>query len=335
MSHHQKKPSARKTLVRKTIMTKGFQPAANTATDVQVKPAIVALRLFQVTGAQPADPRCEPFALPATGPLPLIEGMKQLERRPDLAGCALWALLPDDFGRRTGLAPEALARAIESRPGFDVYFCHANPELEAIYHNPWLQAEATNPGFAALARDFLQAAGLSDAPINTLTRSSLFATGHLIGASPAFWADYLTFIDRVMTDAQARLSPATRAALFDEIPQPRKYTRLYLIIARLLGLFLVGQGSRWRACKLPLPPESQLNPHLRLLREMKDQAVEQKSGWLTACWANYRALYLAQSLGKEWIAQHLPAIQPKVLYFGDSSDRVEYAYTRTTAGAAV
>lgn len=331
MNSPEKKRSPRKTTEPATSKPKR-STTTKTPRRKKAEP-LPALRLFQVAGAQPIDPACEPFTLPAGVALPLIEGMQELQRAPAVADCALWALLPDDFEQRTGLAPEALARNIASRPGFDVYFCHANPELEAVYQNPWLQAEATNPGFAAMAREFLHAAGLSAAPLNTLTHAALFATGHLIVASPAFWQAYLAFIDQVLTDAKARLAPATRAALFDEAPQPRKFTSLYLIVARLLGLFLIGPGSHWRACKLPLPPESKLNSHLRLLREMKDQAVVQKSAWLTACWANYRALYLAQAMGKEWVAQHLPAIQPQAQYFGESPAHIEYAYPRTTAGA--
>jgi hypothetical protein len=295
------------------------------------------LRLFQVKvkGQALTDSLCEPFTLPAIGTMPLIDGMRMLSQDQALQNSPLWGLLPADFLKRTGLNSSTLGQAIAARPGFDIYFCHAHPELESVYHNPWLQAETTHPNFLVLAREFLKAAGLPDAPLDALSHSSLFATGHLIVASPSFWADYLAFIEKALSQALLNVGKTARVALFEEQTTAGKFSYLYLIVARLLGHFLLAQASPWKACKLSLPQNTAMNPHLRLLREMKDTAVTQQSRWLTACWANYRAIYFAQTLGKGWMANHLPAISPKNLKFGPAATGIDYAYLRTTEGAAV
>jgi hypothetical protein len=320
----------------KKVTVKATPPAKVTAKKAPAKPAAPLLRLFQVKvkGQALADPFCEPFTLPASGSLPLIDGMRLLSQDLTLQNSPLWGLLPADFLQRTGLNSTTLGQAIAARPGFDVYFCHAHPELESIYHNPWLQAETTHPNFLVLAREFLKAAGLSDAPLDTLSHSSLFATGHLIVASPAFWVDYLAFIENALSQALVNVGKTARVALFEEETPAGKFSYLYLIVARLLGHFLLAKASAWKACKLTLPQDPTLNPHLRLLREMKDTAVIQQSRWLTACWANYRALYFAQTLGKDWMATHLPAISPKSLKFGPASTGIDYAYPRTTEVAS-
>lgn len=329
----------------KAATTKVKVPAVKTitakkATTKPVKKAPVAskapsLRLFQVKnkGQALVDPLCEPFTLPESDSLPLIDGMRLLSQDLTLQKSPLWGLLPADFTQRTGLDSSTLSQAIAAHPGFDLYFCHAHPELESVYHNPWLQAETTHPNFLILAREFLKAANLPDTPLDTLSHSTLFATGHLIVASPAFWVDYLAFIEKALSLARLNLGKTARAALFEEQAAPGKFSYLYLIVARLLGHFLLAKASPWKVCKLPLPQDTALNPHLRLLREMKDSAVTQQSRWLTACWANYRALYFSQTLGKSWIANHLPAISPKTLKFGPANTGIDYAYPRTTEDA--
>ncbi len=332
-------PNAFKTVKAKPAKkapAKAVKPATAKKSKTQVAPANASLRLFQVkvNGQALADPFCESFTLPSSGSLPLIDGMRLLSQDPALQNSPLWGLLPADFTQRTGLNSTTLGEAIAARPGFDVYFCHAHPELESVYHNPWLQAETTHPNFLLLAREFLKAAGLSDAPLDTLSHSSLFATGHLIVASPAFWVDYLAFIDKALSLALLNVGKTARNALFEEQTPPGKFSYLYRIVARLLGHFLMAKAGTWKACKLALPQDATLNPHLRLLREMKDSAITQQSRWLTACWANYRALYFAQTLGKGWMANNLPAISPKTLKFGPANNGIDYDYPRTTEGTS-
>jgi hypothetical protein len=318
-------PAKRKPAAKPSVKT-----APAKSTPKKAKPALV--RLFQVTpaGVELADAACEPFALKATGVLPLVDGLRQLSLDPAVTKSPYWGLLPHDFTQRTGLTGETLRQAIAAKPGFEVYFCHAHPELEAVYHNPWLQAEVTHPNFLILAREFLKAAGLSEAPLDTITSSAHFATGHLVVATPEFWVDYLAFIDTAVAKAHAGLGKTARAALFEEPVQPGKFSYLYLIVARLLGIFLTLKDRPGKSCKLVLPPEKDLNVHLRLLREMKDTAIVQKSRWMTACWANYRALYFAQTLGKPWMNAHMPAISPKSLRLGVPALGIDYAYLHTT-----
>jgi hypothetical protein len=320
-----KVPPKRKPAVKSSVKT-----APAKSTPKMVEPTLV--QLFQVTpsGVNLADAACEPFALKNAGVLPLVDGLRQLSLDPAVRTSPHWGLLPHDFTQRTGLTGEALREAIAAKPGFQVYFCHAHPELEALYHNPWLQAEVTHPNFLLLAREFLKAAGLSDAPLDTITSSAHFATGHLVVATPEFWDDYLAFVDTAVAKANAGLGKTARTALFEQPLQAGKFSYLYLIVARLLGIFLTLKDRPGKSCKLVLPTEKDLNVHLRLLREMKDAAIVQKSRWMTACWANYRALYFAQTLGKPWMKTNLPAISPKSLRMGAPPLGIDYAYPHTT-----
>jgi hypothetical protein len=309
--------------------------AADTTPATVLQAAPAALRLFQVNAAPAVqvDTAFEAYALPTTAsPLQLIDGMRQLSGDPVVQASALWGMMPHDFTQRTGLTGDALREAITARPGYDLYFCHAHPELEATYHNPWLQAEVSHPNFMLLAAAFLKAADLPEAPLYMLTHSALFATGHLLVASPAFWTAYMAFIDHTLSQAQATLGKTARIALFEEQPQPGQFSYLYLIVARLIGFVIGSKNQTWRVCKLPLPPETSLNPHLRLLRELKDTAIVQQSRWLTACWGNYRALYLAHTLGKTWLSTHLAAVSPKTLQMGQPPVGIDYAYPPTMAG---
>jgi hypothetical protein len=84
----------------------------------------------------------------------------------------------------------------------------------------------------------------------------------------------------------------------------------------LLPVFLKTAGKGLSAHKIALPKrDSELNVHLRLLREMKDVAHRTKSAWLAACWVNYRNLYLTQVNGKDWSKKFLRAITPADIKF--------------------
>lgn len=289
------------------------------------------LRLYQIQAdaSAPADSHLHPWPQPEGGLLPWLEALLQIHQQPDAQNSDHWGLMPDNLTLRTGYTGAQLQSAIRARPGFDVYFCHAQPELEAVFHNPWMQAEANHPGFIAIAREFLQAAGLPDIVTDTVTHSAAFATGHMIVARPAFWANYISFLDQTLKTALPRLSEATRNSL-NTPHKAGQLTPLHLIAARLPGLFFMRKDQPWHICKLPTPQDRELNPHLRLLREMKDTAVELKSGWLTACWANYRTLYLAQTAGASWMGVHMSAITPQQLLLGTHPTHVQYRYSTTT-----
>ncbi len=296
------------------------------------------LRLFQTPAPDatinaPVDSELEPYTLATNGALPLIESLRQLSQDPRTQNCQHWGLMPYNLTQRTGFTGQQLQAAIQSQPDYDVYFCHAQPELEAVYHNPWMQAEANHPNFLMHAKEFLSAAGLPDKITDTVTHSAAFATGHMLIASPHFWDAYLRFIDQVLQTAQSQLNPLVSQALFSPPSQslrPGQMSLLQLIVARLTSLFFMRKNQPWKICKLPTPQEAVLNPHLRLLREMKDAAIEQQSGWLTACWANYRALYLAQTAGPAWMSTHIRAINPSQLHLGAVPTQLHYRYATTT-----
>lgn len=264
----------------------------------------------------------------------ILDALCMAQRDPALQKCTVWGLLTPDFTKRTGLSGQDLLTVIESNPGFDLYYASAHPELEAIYHNPWRSPQVTHPEFVTLSRLFLRAAGLSDVPVDSISHSSLFATGHLMVASPDFWAKYVGFVETVFSQVQKNLSQTDKDKLFKEPPVPERMSYLALIVARLLSVFLMLKNSKFRAFKVPLPEqEKAMNTHLRFLRELKDLGLAQKSKWHLAAWVNYRGLYLAHVMGKSWIIQHIHHISPTDLHAAVPIAQVQNPYNLSLAAA--
>jgi hypothetical protein len=260
----------------------------------------------------------------------VLDGILSAQSDASLQSCRLWGLMTPDFSQRTGLDGERLLSLIEANPGFDLYFCSAHPEVEALYHNPWRTPEVTHAGFVALSRRFLKAAGLSDAPVDSISHSSLFSTGHLIVATPEIWAKYVNFVKMVFERVQKNLNSDDLKALFEEKQTAGRMTYLALIVARLLSVFMMLKSSEFRAFKIPLSEqENSMNSHLKFLREMKDFGLVQKSKWHLAAWLNYRGLYLAHVMGKAWIDKHIKEITPMELHAGMPVSAVVSPYVKS------
>jgi len=316
--------------------------AKKTAVKAKVKPNVKAkatgsgIHLLQLTakGQKSNDPFFTAYQ-PSPGGIGLSELLDALfmaQSDPALQKCTAWGLLTPDFTKRTGLSGQGLLTVIESNPGFDLYYASAHPELEAFHHNPWRSPQVTHPEFIALSRQFLKAAGLSDVPVDSISHSSLFATGHLMVASPEFWAKYVGFVETVFSKAQKNLSQADKDKLFKEPPVPGRLSHLALIVARLLSVFLMLKNSNFRAFKIPLPEqEKAMNAHLRFLRELKDLGLAQKSKWHLAAWVNYRGLYLAHVMGKAWIMKHIQHITPSDLHAAVPIAEVQNPYNTSLA----
>jgi hypothetical protein len=306
------------------------KPAASKA-----KAAPPALRLLQLTGdGTRANAGFEPyFAAPPNAieglQLPILDTLGELAQDTQLQKSRLWGLMPADLTARTGLDAVQWRAAIEANPGYDLYYCSAHPEVEAVYHNPWRAPVVTHPQFIDISRKLFKAAGLSERPLDAISHSSLFATGHMMVASPAVWKQYLAFASLFFAQAITKLDPATQTTLFAEKPEAGRMTHLALIVARLPGLFLMLKNAQFRAYKLPLPAqEKALNQHLRMLREMKDQALEQGSSWLAASWSGYRNLYLGHVMGGPWLLKHGNAINPEVMHTAVPVAQVYSPYPR-------
>lgn len=271
----------------------------------------------------------------ATSPLAFFLAFKQIQQSLGPKSTAVWGLLPHDFERRTGLSTEQFQAAIKAQPGHDVYFCSAHPDLECLHVNPWYGPEVTHPGFVALCRKVFTAVGLPTSLLDARCQSSLFATGQLMVATPAFWQAYLNYVESFLVKARNQLDPAARAELFNEKPVAGRLSKLYLLVARLLGLMLMGQlrsPTPWKACKVELQPKGQpLNHPLALLREMKDRACATSDAWLADCWQQTRNLYLLEVMGKPWVQKHLAAISPQASTLWPAVPELHYPYSSTAA----
>jgi hypothetical protein len=329
-------PQQKKDPVKKIVVKSAVNPRAKSNANVQATGSGIQLLQLTLKGQKSSDSAFKAYQ-PTPGGMGLSELLDALcmaQRDPALQQCTAWGLLTPDFTKRTGLSGQALCAVIESNPGFDLYYASAHPELEALYHNPWRSPQVTHPEFVALSRQFLKAAGLSDVPVDSISHSSLFATGHLMVASPDFWAKYVGFVETVFSQVQKNLSQANKDRLFNEPPVPGRMSHLALIVARLLSIFLMLKSSKFRAFKVPLPDqEKTMNTHLRFLRELKDLGLAQKSKWHLAAWLNYRGLYLAHVMGKAWIMKNIQHITPTDLHAAVPIAEVQNPYKTSLAAA--
>lgn len=236
-------------------------------------------------------------------------------------GAALWGALSWRFTEKTGLTGAAFRDVLTLNPGFDVYYCNALPQHEALYHNLWLQGETAHPEFLELVEAWLAAAELPTDDTRVIVPSTLYSTANYFVGTPAFWSAYLPFVRGAIRRADARLPEAIRDKLHSTAADDRNLhggsTYMPFIVERLFPLFMRLAGSELKGFKIPLPiPEEDINVHLRLLREMKDTAWRTKSQWLAACWVNYRNLYLTQHHGQDWARKYLRRVTPGEIKFG-------------------
>ncbi|WP_151445713.1 hypothetical protein [Lacisediminimonas profundi] len=246
---------------------------------------------------------------------------ERLARSEHVKGATLWGALSWRFSEKTGMSGADLIKAVQANPGMDVYYCNPYPHNEALYHNMWTQGETTHPRFLALSRALFQAVGLPEDELSSISTSNSCSAANYFIASPAFWSKYLTFVRKVLTLAERKLSPEARSLLHSTMADDRGLHRgatyLPFIVERLFPVFMKTEGKGLKGFKIALPErEREMNVHLKLLREMKDVAHRTKSPWLAACWVNYRNLYLSQMNGKAWCQKYLRAITPTDIKFG-------------------
>lgn len=244
----------------------------------------------------------------------------QLQANPATQGAQLWGAVSWRFAERTGMNGADWVRQIEAQPGSDVYFSSAGIQQEAVFHNPWLQAETQFPRFLELARAFFEATGLPLEQLSAISPSPMVATGGMLVGTPDFWAAYVPWLRKLLVTADKRMPPALRDLMHGPIAGAEQGSQdRYLphIVDRLLPVFLRTDGQGFKPARIALSErDRELNVHQKLLGEMKDVAHRTQSAWLAACWVNYRNLYLGQTQSKPWVQQHLRSITPTEIKFG-------------------
>lgn len=292
-----------------------------------------AIKLFQIYyedwHRELLDPEFEPYDDRATrSELREFAVFEKLAESDRVAGAHFWGALSWRFAEKTGLSGRDWIAAVDARRGFDVYHCNPFPQNEALYHNVWLQGEASHPRFLELAMSIFQGAGLPLEELTSIHASASFAAGNYFVATPRFWEKYLHFVRAVLDKAERRIPAPMRHLLHSKATDPGALhfgaTHVPFIVERLFTTFLATDGAAFKRCRIPLPArERGLNVDVRLLREMKDVACRTHSNWLAACWINYRNLYLNQTHGREWSEKHLGSITPRTLRFAGAANAEE------------
>lgn len=278
------------------------------------------LRIFQIyyepEQRQQLDSAFEPYDNAGdNSPLLEFNVFRKLHKSDLVKGAELWGAVSWKFTQKTGLTGTDLRAVIASNPGHDVYYCNPYPECEALYHNLWLQGETSHPNFLVLCQEFFEVAGISLDNTKAFVPSNLFAASNYFVASPKFWAAYLKFVGDAIAKAEAGMSKTAKAMIYssaaDRIGVHAGASYLPFIVERLFAVFLAENQGAFSAYKYSLPvKEESLNVHLKLLRQMKDLAIKNKSLWLATCWVNYRNLYMSNSYGADWCRKYLKNITP-------------------------
>lgn len=278
------------------------------------------VRIFQIyyrpEQRQLLDPAFEPYNNEGdSSPLLEFNVFRKLMSSELLKGAGLWGALSWKFKEKTGLSGEQLLQIIAANPGHDAYYCNPFPELEAVYHNLWLQGETSHPNFLILCRDFFKAAGLDESAFSQLVPSSHFAASNYFVATPRFWQGYFRFISDVIAKAEKGMSSTAKAMIYSAAADRKAMhagaSYMPFIIERLFSLYMTRTQGQYKTHKFSCErQEAKLNVHLRLLRQMKDVAINSKSLWLATCWVNYRNVYMQQLHGAEWCNRYLRDITP-------------------------
>lgn len=316
------KPKLPLTLAKRAIQP--HQPAAP-AREPQRATANNRLRIFQIhyqsSQLQQLDPAFEPYNNAGdNSPLLEFNVFRKLLNSNQVKGAELWGALSWKFTQKTGLSGSDLHQIIATNPGFDVYYCNPYPELEAQYHNLWLQGETAHPNFNVLCQEFFEVAGLDADILKSFAPSSLFAAANYFVATPRFWRAYMAFVDTVVARAEGGMSKTAKAMIYSSAADRQGIhagaSYLPFIVERLFSVFLSQKDSVFSAYKFSLPAkENALNVHLKLLKQMKDVAIKSRSLWMATCWVNYRNLYMSNNSGSEWCKRYLRTITPTEFKF--------------------
>lgn len=291
------------------------------------------LRLFQIyyrpEQLAALDPDFEPYNN-GYDKSPLLEYnvFGKLAKSSKVIGAELWGALSWKFQEKTGLSGADLRKVIAANPGHDVYYCNPHPEFEALYHNLWLQGETAHPNFLVLCREFFEVASIPLEHLTAFVPSSQFASANYFVASPRFWADYTRFVDQAISKAEAGMSKTAKAMIYSAAADRKGMhagaSYLPFIVERLFAVFLANNLTKYSSLKYALPMvDEKLNVHLKLLKQMKDVSINNKSLWMSSCWVNYRNLYMSNAYGAEWCRKYLKGITPMDFkYIGQESQAI-------------
>jgi hypothetical protein len=306
-------------LTKTSARSSGARPKARAARQAPVR---IFQIYFEAWQRDLLDPAFVPFDnCGVQSELLEFDVFERLAKDKRTGGAELWGALSWRYAEKTGISGAELLAKIKKNPGHDVYYCNPHVANEALYHNMWMQGETAHPHFLELCSAVFKAAGIPDDELTSIQPSSAYSTANYFIGTSKFWALYIGFVRAVLAAADKNLLPEMKSLLHSTGADDRGLhggaTYVPFIVERLFTVFIRSVGRDLSKFKVDLPTSySDLNVHLKLLREMKDVAHRTNSPWLAACWVNYRTLYLTQLHGKGWCQKYLRTITPTSVKFG-------------------
>jgi len=229
-----------------------------------------------------------------TDPLLEVGVFRRLYGSPAVEGADYWGAVSWKFSQKSGISAADWLAFMNDNPGHDVYFCNPNPDIEALFENPWIQGETAHPNFLSVSHAVLKTLGFTLDFLTEPVHSKYVCTANYFVGNQRFWNAYHQFLDAICKAIDA-LPPATRNVLCNVSADPKRVhnnaTYLPFFMERLFGLFLAQHESSLSSLKMMFDyPTTEEGQHLENLRCAKDHAVDLRSNALMKVWSDYRRL---------------------------------------------
>jgi hypothetical protein len=317
---------ARKTApVAKVSKVPKVAPRAAKQRRTATAPTVRIFQLYRDANQLPrCDPEFEPYQMPeSVSPSHQYDALNALAASGGPDDAQLSGMLAPDFNDASGISGAELKRWIAANHGYEAYFCNTDTDAEALYHNPWMQAETLRPGFLELVTKIFHAADLPVELLTAIQPSPVFTSVGSCVATHRFWKRYAAFVAKVLAAADERLPSEEKMDLYPPSGDASPGAALPLLLDRLMPVFLCTEGRQCKACRFSFQARhGRTSVHAKLLKEMKDVACRTRSHWLAACWVNYRNVYLASAYGEGWVRKHLRRITPYSLDFAQDAGNI-------------
>lgn len=240
---------------------------------------------------------------------------RRLAASPSVQSLTHWGAVSWRFGEKTGLTGRELLAQVRSAPEVDLWYHNPYCYMECLFPSLWVQGHTTHPRLLMIAEQVFEVAGLDVSALRRLESSRFFSAANFFIGTPRFWGRYLPFVNDLLERVEKGLSEPWREELHSSAADARDLhhgaTYLPFIIERLLPVFLRVHGADLVTRKVFLPrEEAKLDAELRQLRDLREQAVTQRSVAIAREWMERRNRYVKPRAPAEWWAEFSEVLNP-------------------------
>ena len=164
---------------------------------------------------------------------------------------AYYGFLSPKFHLKTGLEANDVRKIISETEGaFDAYIVCPQPEIGAVFLNPVLGSEFTDPGALATVQNVLDKAGLGlDITSQVIDSTTLVYSNYVI-AKPAYWRRWLSLVEMVYDIAENGSDKTLQSELLQATNYGGGVQRKVFLIECLASLLFISE--RMQVKSIPL-----------------------------------------------------------------------------------